>query len=96
MKQDYAVFVCNTRELAEQHGTYVSPDSGPFHASRSSWSAEKWGEDREWAIYVPHTEDRDVEHIVQDGLSLYLAMEFTDRLNAACRLWANTFRKDES
>lgn len=92
-QHDYHIFVCNTRELAEKYGTYVSPDGGPFHAQRSLHSAEKWGEDREWAISVPYADN--AWHIVQDGLALQLAMAFTDRLNAACRLWADVHRKDE-
>ena len=95
MEQDYTVFVCNTKELAEEHGTYVSPDGGPFFATRSAGESGQDDDERNWRILVPHTEDGQYQHIVQDRLSLYLAMEFTDRLNAACRLWADIFRNGE-
>ena len=95
MKENYDVFLCNTTALAKQHGIYYSPGGGPFFATRRAGVDQECNEDHAWAIQVPLDNDGMLRGIFAKDLSMVLALDLADRLNQACRLWADIFRKDE-
>lgn len=93
MAKDYRVFVCNTKELAEQHGMYCSPGGGPFYAVRQEHS-DGMGPEYVWHVCARYGEDG-AEHIFNHFYPLRYALPSCDSLNAACMYWADLLRKDE-